>query len=168
MTEWLTPLQEVAHEQNCALAFVDHHRKGNSFEADPVGDILGSTAKGAMADTVWGLYHENRKSQAKLAITGRDVDTINLELRFDKQTGCWQNEGDFGELKITKQREDIKNLLAEKGRLGVIEIANQLSLDKGNLHGQLQIMDKGEMIIRIEEDGRVFYDLPNDSEATTE
>ena len=74
MTEWLTPLQEMAHSQNCAIILVDHHKKPTGFDQDAIADILGSTAKGAMADTVLGLYRERGKAGAKLSITGRDVE----------------------------------------------------------------------------------------------
>jgi hypothetical protein len=45
---------------------IDHHRNSGGFNPDAIGDILGSTAKGAMADTVIGLYKERGKSGARL------------------------------------------------------------------------------------------------------
>jgi RecA-family ATPase len=49
MTRALTPLQETAHAENCAVLLNDHHRKGFGADPDAVIDIRGSIAKGAMA-----------------------------------------------------------------------------------------------------------------------
>lgn len=43
MTRALTPIQAMAHAQNCAVLMIDHHRKGFGANPDAVGDILGST-----------------------------------------------------------------------------------------------------------------------------
>jgi len=88
MTTWLAPIQEMAHMENCAIVLLDHHNKVGSEDA--VRDILGSTAKGAMADTVIGLYRERGKSDARLTVTGREVEEQTVNIRFDQATGCWQ------------------------------------------------------------------------------
>lgn len=88
MTVWFTPLQEIAQEMNCCILMLDHHNKLGS--ADAVRDVLGSTAKAAMADTVIGVYRERGKPDARLTITGRDVEEQTLNIRFDRLTGSWQ------------------------------------------------------------------------------
>jgi len=90
MTAWLTPIQEIAHVKNCSIILIDHHRKSGGFYQDAIADILGSTGKGAMADTAIGLYRERGKIGAKLVITGREVIERTLDLRMDWFTGCWQ------------------------------------------------------------------------------
>ena len=52
MTLALDPVQQMAHAHNCAVLMVDHHKKGGGFDPDVITDILGSTAKGAMADSI--------------------------------------------------------------------------------------------------------------------
>jgi hypothetical protein len=96
MTRALEPAQVIAHRHNCAVLVVDHHKKATSFTPDAIADILGSTAKGAMADSIWGLYREPGKGTARLHVVGRDMETRELALRFDGQTGCWQCEGEAG------------------------------------------------------------------------
>jgi len=90
MTSWLTPIQEIAHVKNCVIILIDHHRKTGGAYQDAIADILGSTGKGAMADTAIGLYRERGKAGAKLVITGREVEERTLDLRMDWFTGCWQ------------------------------------------------------------------------------
>jgi hypothetical protein len=131
MTLALTPIQEMAHAHNCVVMLVDHHRKGTGAGPDAITDILGSTAKGAMADTAWGLYKESGKVGAKLAITGRDVEEQILALSWDGELGCWHCEGDAHELEITECRQEILDVVEELGRAGVIDIADAVDRNKG-------------------------------------
>lgn len=90
MTAWIDPIQMVAQEMNVGVIIIDHHKKRGGENADPIGDVLGSTAKGAVADTVIGLYRERGKPGARLAITGRDVEERTLDIYADWTTGSWQ------------------------------------------------------------------------------
>ena len=138
MTQALTPVQEMAQRLNCAVLMVDHHRKGFGADPDAVGDILGSTAKGAMADCVWGLYRERGKAGARLAVTGRDVGEQNLALTWDWLTGSWQCEGNADALELTNHRQDILDILRELGPSPLKLIAEALDQNKGNVYKRLQ------------------------------
>jgi predicted transcriptional regulator len=140
MTSWLTPLQEMSHSQNCVIIIVDHHKKPTGFDQDVIADILGSTAKGAMADTILGLYRERGKVGAKLTITGRDVEEKNLDLTWDMPTGCWQLEDtDHG---LTPQRNDLIEVLAEIEPARVTEIAEAVGRHRGNVYKQLAELER--------------------------
>jgi RecA-family ATPase len=162
MTLALTPIQEMAHSLNCAVLLVDHHRKTRGADLDAITDILGSTAKGAMADTAWGLYRESGKVGAKLVITGRDVEEQILVLSLDRELGCWHCEGDAHELEITERRQEILDALEELGRAGVVDIAKAVGQPKSNTHNRLQDLVKAGLVKRQPEGGRVYYELPND------
>jgi len=138
MTNWLTPLQELAHSQNTAIVLVDHHRKVSGFDANAVGDILGSTAKGAMADTILSMYREQGKSGAKLIVIGREIEETKLKIRFDRQTGCWQNEGDIDDLNITKRRQEILDILENLGPSTNKQISDEIDQPGSNTHTRLQ------------------------------
>jgi predicted transcriptional regulator len=158
MTSALTPIQEIAHVNNCAVLLVDHHRKIPG--SDAVADILGSTAKGAMADTVWGLYRERGKAGAKLAIIGREVEEQTLALRMDWETGCWQVEGDANEIEMTERRQEILDMLAELGPAGVLDIAKAIGQDKGNVHKRLQDLVNAGLVNKSGKGkGSVVYEL---------
>jgi predicted transcriptional regulator len=133
MTLALTPIQEMAHSLNCAVLLVDHHRKTRGADLDAITDILGSTAKGAMADTAWGLYRESGKVNAKLVIIGRDVEEQILALSWDGELGCWHCEGDAHELELTERRQEILDVVEELGRVGVVDIADAVDRNKGNV-----------------------------------
>jgi len=59
----------------------------SGFDADAIADILGSTGKGAVADSARELYRERGKAGAKLSITGRDIEERTLALTMDHSTG---------------------------------------------------------------------------------
>ena len=163
MTLALTPVQEMALGLNCAVLMNDHHRKGFGADVDAVGDILGSTAKGAMADCIWGLYRERGRVGAKLAITGRDVEEQNLALTWDWLTGSWQSEGDADEIAVTERRQEILDALASIGRASLKEIVELVEQPKSHTHNRLQDLVNAGKVLRIEElkgrGKRVYYEL---------
>jgi hypothetical protein len=148
MTVALTPLQEMAHEHNCAVMLIDHHRKGFGTDPDAVGDILGSVAKGAMVDTAWGLYHESGKAGAKLAIVGRDVIGQTMALTFDPLTGCWQCEGDADELELTENRRNIIDAVRDLGSSTCAEVTEAVDRNKGSVYRDLQDLVAAGLLVK--------------------
>jgi len=158
MTAVLSPLQRLALAQDCAIVFIDHHNKGPA--SDRVCDILGSTAKGAVADTIWALYREKGKSGARLAITGRRVREQELELAWDPLCWCWQCQGETNKVQINDTREAILAYLFTVDRAQVGEIVKCTKIkDKGNAHHELQNLVSAFYVERIEEGRSVFYRL---------
>jgi DNA-binding NarL/FixJ family response regulator len=145
MTAWLSPLQEIAQTQNCALVMVDHHRKSGGSEPDVIADILGSIAKGAMADTTLGLYRERGKAGARLFVTGRDVEEQTLDLRLDAATGSWQLANAAVE-DITEQQAEILRFLESNGLAGAQAIAEAMGANKGTIHRQLTELERKEKV----------------------
>lgn len=145
MTAWLSPLHEIANAKNCALVMVDHHRKSGGSEPDAIADILGSTAKGAMADTSLGLYRERGKAGACLRVVGRDVEEQTYELRFDKGTGCWQLANAAIE-DITEQQAEILRVLENNGPAGAQAIADTIGANKGTIYHQLTELERKEKV----------------------
>ena len=160
MTAALTPLQEISHHQNTAILLNDHHHKGNLANPDAISDILGSTAKGAMADTVWGLYRERGKLGAKLAITGRDVEEHTLALTIDWDLGCWQCDGDADQLEVAERHMDIIAYLEDAGQAGVTAIAEAVDRNKGGVYKDLQDLANNGTVKRTGGGrGKVKYEL---------
>jgi RecA-family ATPase len=160
MTTALTPIHEAAQEHNCAVTMIDHHRKGFGLNPDAIADILGSTAKGAVTDTAWGLYRERGKAGAKLHVIGREVIEQTLALTFDGLTGCWQCEGDAYEIEMTQRRREIIEALEAMGKSSLGDIVDYVEQPKGHTHSRLQDLANAGKILRLEEGRRVYYTLP--------
>jgi hypothetical protein len=107
MTVIIGTLQRMAQISNIAVLLIDHHRKVNGFETSPIDDILGSTAKAAIADGALGLYREQGKHGATLKVTGRDVEEKELALTWDVDYCCWQSLGDASEVRKDTLQADI-------------------------------------------------------------
>lgn len=157
MTRSLAPIQQIAHAKNVALLLIDHHRKNPLENPDVITDILGSTAKGAMADTILGLYRERGKGDARLRVTGRDVEEKTLRLRMDFVTGCWQCEGDAVEFDLTERRREILDALSDLGEAPADAIAQAIGADQGNTHRRLQELVANGLAVRIVKGQRIYY-----------
>ena len=167
MTTALGPLQEAAHAQNCAIVLIDHHAKGaanlyagdSETAPDPVLSILGSTAKGAVADTLWGLSRQRGRVGAVLAITGRDVEEQRLALRQDPITRIWQCEGIADAVRITTNREAILDALRRLGPSQLTTIAKAVGQDKSNTNKRLQDMVSAGLVRLQQVGGIPVYSL---------
>lgn len=142
MTVALEPLQRIAHDYNCVVILIDHHRKSSGFDRDAITDILGSTAKGAMCDTAWGLYRERGKSGARLAITGRDVDEKTLNLSFNPLIGSWEVRG----VNITEKQEEILVIVEDIGPATLKDITDLSGRNKGSVYKDLQELVKKKRV----------------------
>jgi hypothetical protein len=157
MTRALSPIQEMAHIHNCAVVMIDHHNKGFGANPDAVGDILGSTAKGAVSDCIWGLYRERGKAGAELFVTGRDVEEQSLCLHMDWETGCWQIDGVVGEFEMTERRREILDVLVETGPASLVEITEALGQDKSNTYRRLQDLSNAGYLQRDSDKDKKLY-----------
>jgi RecA-family ATPase len=151
MTNLLKPLQAAAHRQNSVIVMIDHHNKAGGFgrdQPDAIGDILGSTAKGAVADTVIGMYRERNKAGARFALTGRDVEETLMDIRFNAYQGIWEIDG--GERGLTQQQLEVLNVMEDlKGPEGVAEIAVRVGRNRGSVHKQLAELESMQKIQRV-------------------
>lgn len=87
-------LKAFADRHNVALLLVHHLRKMRD-DGDPFAMISGTTGISGAADTMLVLIKENRSdSSAKLSVVGRDVESLDAVLRFDRETCRWANLGD--------------------------------------------------------------------------
>ena len=158
MTFVIGSLQRMAMNGDMAVLTVDHHRKSNGFDSNPIDDILGSTAKAAVLDAALGLYREQGKHEAILKITGRDIEEQELALQFDGLTGCWQSLGAAGDVREDTQKaqviQAIRNLQDAGDVPTTTKIANQAGIDKAYVSRMLAELVASGLVIRGEKSGR--------------
>ncbi len=160
MTEAIGPLQQYALSRGVALVIVDHMPK-NSLSASPIDHVYGSVGKAGVTDLLWGLYKEQGKAGAKLAITGRDVAETELKLSFDLRGFYWNCEGNAYDVEITERRKKILDVLKDMGRAQLKEIAEASGQPQGNCHVRLQDLVNAGLVKKIAEaqGSGVFYEL---------
>jgi len=103
MTESIGNLQKLAIDANIGLIVIDHHRKSNGFDNDPIDDIIGSTGKSSPTDASIGIYRSQGRKETTLKAVGRDFEDVELALAWDAQQCIWQCLG-----KADDVREDTK------------------------------------------------------------
>jgi AAA domain len=163
MTMVLSTLQRLALDLQASIHIIDHHHKARGESPDPVDNILGSIAKGGVADCVAGLYRERGKSGATLHITGRDLDgDKKLALEWDARLACWKYLGDADEVAKNSVQDAI--LAAFRffgGRATTAEVAEHLGKDRGLISREIaELVEKGELI-QAKKDGKSQpYEIP--------
>ncbi len=87
-TKALGQLQELSQAKDFSVLLLDHHRKG--ADGDAVLDVLGSTGKSAVADTIAGLFRTRGQRDATFKTVSRDCEEVELTLRFGSDLGLWR------------------------------------------------------------------------------
>ena len=155
MNDLLGQLHQAVQSAEAATLMVDHHRKPNYLNTDPIDDILGSTAKSAVVDAALGLYKQRGKPGATLKIAGRDVEEQELALQWDATRFCWQLLGTTDQVTAaTVQGELLEALATLGGQSTVTELAEYLGKQAGNISRELnELVAKGK-VKRGERNGR--------------
>ena len=87
-------LKAFADQHNVALLLVHHLRKMRD-DGDPFNMISGTNGIMGAADTTMVLTKEKRGDiRATFSVVGRDVESSDTVLMFDKNTCYWENLGD--------------------------------------------------------------------------
>src|SRR5262245_12918013 len=107
----LADLTKLANELELAIVVVHHTRK---MAADDLMEtVSGSYGVSGAVDTI--LVMANKPNGAVLDIRGRDVESGELAIEFDKQTCRWRLLGDAAEVHVSSQRAKIIAALNEAG-----------------------------------------------------
>lgn len=144
----LGPLQSLAIQSGVCILCVDHHKKPGPESHDVVDDVLGSTAKAGAADVIWGLYRKRGGGNATLNVTGRDLESCELSLQFDRSTACWQATADeHGVKEGTVQSVVLDALQALGGTASLTELEVYLGRPKSNISRELaELTAKGAVV----------------------
>jgi hypothetical protein len=148
----------MAIEHDTSILIVDHHRKGQST-APSIDDLLGSTAKGAVADAVLQLYREQGKHDTLLQLTGRDIEEEReLVVNWDGNLSCWQLAGDVDQIRHGQLRQAIEaaiDALDAGGQLATnTRIAGRVGRDKAQVSRTLGDLVAAGRVIKAPKKGK--------------
>jgi hypothetical protein len=153
--EALADLTKLANEIGIAIIMVHHTRK---MAADDLMEtVSGSFGVSGAVDTI--LVMANTTSGAVLDVRGRDVESKELAIEFNKNTCRWCVRGIASEVHISDQRKRVLGALSDSSEgLAVAEIMIAARLPKRSAADVLlhRMAEKGE----IERVKRGFYGLP--------
>jgi RecA-family ATPase len=165
MTSILGSLQRVALDREMTILAIDHQRKNNGFVGNPIDDLLGSTAKSAVADFVLALYRERGKRETVLKVIGRDIEEREFILERDPDTCTWQNLGNADDVRENTRKSDVVRAIKELGQEGEVattaKIAKHLDLDRGQVSRLLADLWVAGKVLKGEKIGKDQpYELP--------
>lgn len=145
-------LKAFADKYGIAVLLVHHLRK-MADDSDPFNRISGTNGLMGASDTALVLTKEKRGDEnATLSIVGRDVESSDTVLRFNKDTCRWENLGDadwFAEQQARVEYQEsglvrtIKKLLEQGGEW--TGTAQQL-LDAGRFIARTSLADSARAL----------------------
>ena len=149
MTAAHGPLQRLALEGHLCMMLVDHLRKpdGPMSERNPITEVMGSTAKVGVADTIWGLYRKKGERRGELTTTGRDLEDTELVLDFCAMPSGWQLVGEAGDVGRSAAQQRYIDALSELGPSDRHQIAEYVDVTP---------QSAGEALTRLVESGRLL------------
>lgn len=102
-------LKTLADKYRLCVLLVHHLRKMGD-DGDPFNRISGTAGIMGAADTAITLTRAKRSDEeTRLTITGRDVDSNELILRFDKSVFRWRVVGNADEVDEQRAREEYES-----------------------------------------------------------
>jgi hypothetical protein len=142
----LADLTNLANELELAIVVAHHTRK---MAADDLMEtVSGSYGVSGAVDTI--LVMANRPNGAVLDIRGRDVESAELAIEFDKQTCRWRLLGDAAEVHVSSQRAKIIAALKEADlALTIPALMEETGMKRNPLDVLLGRMAKESKIQRV-------------------
>lgn len=119
-------LKQIADKHDIGLMLIHHTRKMKD-PADVFNELSGSVGVMGALDCAWVITKDDRYSEeGTLHITGRDMGTQKLKIRFNKKTFQWECIG-------TEEQVEAQRLMAEYEQSPVVETVRKL-VKQGNGH----------------------------------
>jgi hypothetical protein len=123
-------MQEIAISTMSCVLIIDHHRKSFGGVDDVIDAVLDATTKTAVSDFIMGLYRPQREKIGTLRATGRDIEDLDLSVKFNGVIGTWEVLGtpdDVGqnaiEEKIFDAIDDLGDYASGQAIIEYIEMA---------------------------------------------
>lgn len=112
-------LKRIADRYNIGLMLIHHTRKMRD-PSDVFNEFSGSVGVMGALDCAWLIAKDDRYSEeGTLHITGRDMETQKLKIRFNKETFQWEYIG-------TEEDIEAQRLLAEYDQSPIVETIKKL------------------------------------------
>ena len=126
----ISALKAIANEYDIAILLVHHTTKMK--RSDPFDDITGSVGLVGAVDCAWTITKDNRAAtEGVFHVTGRDIDTMEIPVRFNKDTFTWERLG-------TPEENAYKQLLEDYDKSNVVKTLFALMAIPGRWEGSVE------------------------------
>ncbi|MFD2610363.1 AAA family ATPase [Deinococcus taklimakanensis] len=156
-TQVLGKIQSLSQEYGVAIVLVHHAKKGISQSGDPFDQILGSTAIMSNSDASLLLERGRNEQQARLHVTGRDVE--EREIALQRNGVHWELSAAAAEPPLSSARQGIIDAI-RAGKRSPSEIVKATSRERGAVQQLLKVLVSEGLVIKTD---RGLYNLPSKS-----
>jgi hypothetical protein len=142
-------VKALADKYDVTFLLVCHCRKLDAD--DPVDSVTGTLGLGGSADGVLVLQRPRCVAEAKLFVTGRDVEEERkLILRWDGASAIWSLAEDQDTAGVSPARGKLINFLREKGPSSLSDVAAGTGEEKNNIKQLLFKMYQEGQVMKCE------------------
>lgn len=126
-------LHTLGRDTDTSLLMIHHDKQGE--DSDWASKMNGSSGVIGTADTLIRLSVQKRGSrQAKLQVTGRDVEDLELNLKLNDTTMSWQIDQGQDDRQLTALQNDVLQLVpSSPASIRSREIADQLMKEQSQI-----------------------------------
>jgi ketosteroid isomerase-like protein len=156
----VSPLQKIGLDYDLCILLIHHSRKAPS--EDPLEMVSGTTGITGTADTTMILQRARREHEAKLFVTGRDVEEQEFAMKFD--SGRWTMLGSSAEVQDNPLRRAILIVVRKTpDGLSIASIVNKLKKANPEMQGvnydnvKQRIYDLRKANALVQRDGKRWY-----------
>ena len=139
--------------------FSDHTRKPMGRDKTRSTTFFIQSEKVKSADVVLALYKEQGKSGAKLLGRGRDIEDVDLALKWDPEIWCWQCKGNGEEVELTERMDEVLDALRSFKKARLIDIAKATGINKGTVFKILGKLWLAKLVHKEEIGNDIFYEV---------
>jgi hypothetical protein len=141
----MASLKDLADKHGVAILVVHHTRKASAD--DYVDSVSGTHGLAAAADAVLVLSRSRGSADAKLHVTGRDIEEAEYAMKFNPAEGSWSLlEGPAEEYEVSDSRRRILVHLRENGPRSPKQLSDELGLDHDAVRQTVSRMARDEQI----------------------
>lgn len=140
--------KQLADAFGVAIVLVHHVRKMGAD--DPFDTVAGTVGLTGAADAILLLQRERNRNYGKLAVTGRDVEELALDLQWSPQGSLWSVHRGPVEPQVSEERQSILGLLARaSGPLGPKSVAASLEREYNSVKQLMWQMAQDGQLARV-------------------
>lgn len=156
----MSQLRLFAEEMDLALLILHHTRKAES--TDKIDAASGTQAITGAVDAAIIMRRLRGQGEATMFITGRNVEELDLGLRFDSNKNVFEEVGSAIELEQSAARQEVLNLMRTLGRhVTISEIVEATNKNRSAVQKLIDRMIEDGLIYEGERQGRAkTYRLP--------
>ena len=147
--------QQLALEFHVVIILVHHTKKApGETQLDAISGTRGIIAA---AENLWILEKSpNPNYYATLHVEGKGVDSFDYSLDFNKDTCTWEILDELEGPALPENRQDILDLLREKGILSTKDICDMITLNANGHGGDIKPATIRKNLSRMKEAGQIF------------